>query len=88
MGLKSSKRVTFRQKKRMRCLTSRPMTRLIVVRVAKGELRLLQPVQVPAYAMSEFILFIERSLPCPALRKVSTLVSTFGVYAKDGALNR
>ena len=36
------------------------MTRLIVVRVAKGELRLLQPVQVPAYAMSEFILFIMR----------------------------
>jgi hypothetical protein len=34
------------------------MTRLIVVRVATGELRLLQPVQVPAYAMSAFILFI------------------------------
>ena len=35
-----------------------PMTRLIVARAAKGELRLLQAVQVPSYATNEFILFM------------------------------
>lgn len=35
-----------------------PMTHLIVARVAQGNLRLLQPVQVPPYAPSEFMLFM------------------------------
>jgi ADP-ribose pyrophosphatase YjhB (NUDIX family) len=35
-----------------------PMTHLIVARVAQGDLRLLQPIQVPPYATSEFVLFL------------------------------
>jgi ADP-ribose pyrophosphatase YjhB (NUDIX family) len=35
-----------------------PMTLLIVARAAKGELRLLQSMQVPSYPTNEFILFI------------------------------
>ncbi len=35
-----------------------PMTRIIAGRVSTGEFRLLQPLQVPSYATSEFVLFM------------------------------